>query len=429
MTYPASISVHEGETIRKTVEDSLVGQVIEALTGPLQESSSKTSVIGPKEREIIFRGTFDEINELFHKKGWSDGLPIVPPTIARVEQFLKYTDRRPEEIIGTGLPLEASIWKIAVNGVMAGCRPEYMPILIAVAEVMADPGYGLMDSGSTPGWEAILILNGPIRDQLDFNYKVAVQRPGNQANTSIGRFYRLIARNLAGFLPGSTDMATFGHMFRAVVPENDQAVHEIGWKTLSEQRGFSPEDNVVTIASARAISETIQTSGERATQHLEYLTDWAKRMIEPYQSAKQYIETHILLLTPVVAQQLAKDGFSKDDVSAWIKEHMTVTADYYEQGVRWFYNRPYSLLKAVEEGTMPKAWAESEDPHRMVPLLLPESRILIVVTGHATRARSTFYRQNFNQGYATSKKVQLPANWNQLISELGNRNKSDETNK
>jgi len=206
-------------------------------------------------------------------------------------------------------------------------------------------------------------------------------------------------------------------MFRAVVPENDQAVKEMGWKTLSEQRGFKPEDNVITITSVRAISDPIQTSGERPEHHLDYLTDWAKRIIEPYEASNEYVETHMLLMSPVVAGILAKGGYSKDDVSKYIKDHMVVPAKVFEQGVNWYNNRPYNLCEQVKKGKMPKAWCESNDPNRMVPLLLPESKILIVVTGDPTRNRSTFYRQNFFQGYATSKPIKLPKNWDKLMKE------------
>ena len=173
----------------------------------------------PGDRDTVFRGSFEEINRHFQDNSWSDGLPVVPPTVAKIEEFLRYTDRSPDELLGAMHPsqAEATIWKVAVNGVMAGCRPEYMPILIAIVEVMADPQYAVKHGGSTPGWEAMIILNGPIGDQLGFNHGIGVQRPGNQANTSIGRFYRLFCRNVLRFLPGTTDMATFGQMFRALV--------------------------------------------------------------------------------------------------------------------------------------------------------------------------------------------------------------------
>ena len=117
-------------------------------------------------------------------------------TIDAVEAMLAFTDRPAGDVIGLLPPtrLPATVWKVAVNGVMAGCKPEYMPILVAIVQAMADPQYGVQHAGSTPGWEAMIILNGPIARQLGFNDGIGVQRPGNQANTSIGRLYSVDRR-------------------------------------------------------------------------------------------------------------------------------------------------------------------------------------------------------------------------------------------
>ncbi|MFC1862178.1 hypothetical protein ACFLT4_07565 [Chloroflexota bacterium] len=391
------------------------------MTEPILEAKADAE---PGLRDMVFKGTFEEVTEFFHKNTWTDGLPIVPPTMEKVEEFLNFTDRSPDEVLGVLPPsmAEATVWTVAVNGVMAGCRPEYMPILIAIVEVMADPQYGLKHGGSTPGWEAMILLNGPIRNQLGFNDKVAVQRPGTQANTSIGRFYRLFIRNVPRFLPGITDMATFGHMFRAVVPENEEACAEIGWKPLHVLRGFKPDDNVVTITSIRAVSDPFRTGGEKAERHLDYIVDWVKRMIEPYQSTLGYIETNVLFMSPINASILAKGGYSKEDVNGYIMEHAVVSAAYYDWSITIGGAQPpgTTACKLVEKGVLPREWGKSADPDRLVPLLLPDSQWLIVVTGDPTRTRSCVYRQNFNQGYATSKKIKLPANWDKLMKGLKN---------
>ncbi|MBI3044409.1 MAG: hypothetical protein HYY78_16430 [Betaproteobacteria bacterium] len=352
----------------------------------------------------------------------------MPPTIEKVEEFLRFADRSADEVLGTLHPsqADATIWKVAVNGVMAGCRPEYMPVLVAIVEVMADPEYGIKHGGSTPGWEAMIILNGPIRKQLGFNDKQGAQRPGNQANTSIGRFYRLFARNVPRFLPGTTDMATFGQMFRAVVAENEQACAEIGWDPLHVMRGYKPEDNVVTITSVRTGSDPFSSGGESAERHLDYIVDWVKRMIEPYQSSRGYIESHVLLLTPVIASLLAKAGYSKRDVANHLMKNATVPARYYEwQMMLGDHHTPGTTLSGlVEKGELPGEWHLSDNPDRLVPLMLPQTQWLIVVSGDPLRNRSAIYRQNFKQGYATSRKVELPRMWEALMRtserQLGN---------
>jgi hypothetical protein len=291
-----------------------------------------------------------------------------------------------------------------------------MPILIAIVEVMADPEYGLKHGGSTPGWEAMIILNGPLSKQLGFSYELAAQRPGNRANTSIGRFYRMFSRNVPRFVPGGTDMATFGQMFRAVVAENENACSEMGWQPLHVTRGYQPEENVVTLTSIRAVSDPFSTAGENAQRHLDYAVDWVKRMIEPYQASRGYIESHVLLMTPVIASLIAKAGYSKQDVADYLMKNAVVPAHYFEWNMTVGTSHPpgTTLCDLVEKGELPKEWCTSKEPNRMVPLMLPETKWLVVVTGDPTRNRCCIYRQNFKQGYATSKKVELPAKWNAL---------------
>ena len=419
-TYPGVISTHERSKAAKNIEDVLVDQIVRHLTDDGSAPDSAAGDPQPQDRDIVFEGTFEEVNDFFYRNQWTDGLPIVPPTIEKVEAFLRFTDRSADEVLGTLHPsrADATVWNVAVNGVMAGCRPEYMPVLIAIVEVMADPDYGMKHGGSTPGWEAMIILNGPIREQLGLNDKQGAQRPGNQANTSIGRFYRLFARNVPRFLPGTTDMATFGQMFRAVVAENEGACAEIGWEPLHVTRGFNPEESVVTITSVRMASDPFATAGESAERHLEYIVDWVKRMIEPYQSSRGYVESHVLVLTPVIASILAQAGYSKRDVSEHLMKNATVTARYYEWHMMLgdHHTPGTTLAGLIEKGELPGLWRVSDDPERQVPLMLPDTQWLIVVAGDPLRNRCSMYRQNFKQGYATSKKVDLPKEWDRLLS-------------
>jgi len=419
-TYPGVISTHERETVARNIENVLVEQIVRHLTSDEAPEQAIAQGSSSADRDIVFAGTFEAVNQHFYDRGWTDGLPVVPPTVEKIEAFLRFTDRSPDEVLGVMHPslAQATIWNVAVNGVMAGCRPEYMPILVAIAEVMADPRYGLKHGGSTPGWEAMIILNGPIRDQLRFDCKQGLQRPGNQANTSVGRFYRLFARNVPRFLPGSTDMATFGQMFRGVVAENEEACAEFGWAPLHVARGYEPDDNVVTITSARTGSDPFTTAGESPERHLEMIVDWARRMIEPYQSSRGYVESHVLVLTPVIVSLLARAGYSKADLAEHIKKHATVTARYYEWHMMLgdHHTPGTTLAGLVEQGSLPREWHLSDDPDRLVPLMLPQTDWLIVVAGDPLRNRSCIYRQNFKQGYATSKKIQLPKKWGALLS-------------
>ena len=415
--YPAPIALDDVDTMEKNIRSIVVPGLIKALTQQVK-STIKPKKRGPSDRDIVFEGTYEEVQEYFYSKKWSDGLPIVPPTLDRVDEFLRFTDRAPEEVLGSLEPARGActVWKVAVNGVMAGCRPEYMPVLLAIAEIMSDPEFSLKDSGATPGWEPIIMLNGAIRDQLGFNYQIGHQRPGTQPNVTIGRFYRLLLRNVAGSLVGSTDMSTHGQMFRAVAPENDQVCHEIGFKTLSETQGFTYGENVVTIVSGRAQSDPVQTNGDTAEQHLDYITEWVERMIEPYEAMRGYIENHILFLSPVVAKLLASQGYGKEKIDEYIRNRAKVTAEYFEMNSSRFNNwKPYSLKEEVEKGSLGPEWYESDDPKRMVPLLGPGVKIHVLVVGDMTRNRSVFHRSNYTQGKMTSRAVKLPEKWDELI--------------
>jgi len=344
--YPGHISTHPESTRRKNYEAVLLPRILSLFTHPEpEEKVTKDSEPGP--REIVFRGDLEEVNRYFYKNNWSDGLPIIPPTIEKVEEFLKFTDCTDDELLGTYLPsgFGATAWTVAVNGVMAGCRPEYMPVLLAISEAVADPTYRIQDAGSTPGWEATIILNGPISKQLNFNDREGVRRPGFQANTSIGRFYRLFCRNVPRLLPGVVDKATFGQMFRAVIPENENVTAEIGWEPLSARRGFKAGDNVVTIFSVRYESPPTTTAGNTAERHLDRIAQWISWQTELGISNKpEFAMT--LLLSPVVARILGQGGYSVSKVQEYLFEHSKIPADEWDKRMTSYLWSGTSQMKA-----------------------------------------------------------------------------------
>jgi len=156
---PVSIGVYPGvplldsdEVLAKKVNDVLAPGLLNGLVGEVPQDAATEGALDHAPGSIVFRGTLNEVQDHFHRQMWSDGLPVLPPTRDAVDAFLRYTDRRPDDVL-CAIPQEgreASILSIAVNGVMSGCRPEYMPVLIAIIEALADPVYRIEDSGSTP---------------------------------------------------------------------------------------------------------------------------------------------------------------------------------------------------------------------------------------------------------------------------------------
>ncbi|HTY61191.1 MAG TPA: hypothetical protein VMG30_02935, partial [Acidobacteriota bacterium] len=143
--YPGVVSVDSDEELSRKVTGTLVENIIQVFTKPVLQTARPKE---PEPDQIVFCGTLDEVQEFFLRRQWTDGLPVIPPTIDRVEKFLKFTDRSREEVIGILLPESraATVWNIAVNGVMAGCRPEYMPVLLAVIEAVSEPEFRIEDA-------------------------------------------------------------------------------------------------------------------------------------------------------------------------------------------------------------------------------------------------------------------------------------------
>jgi len=415
------------EELRKVVEMVTLDQVIKALT--VQPHEAKIAPESePKDTDVVFEGTFEEVNKFFYDNQWQEGIPIVPPTIEKVEEFLRFTDRSPTEVLGTLLPdsREATIWNIAVNGVMAGCRPEYMPVLIALVEVMVDPQYGVEHSSNTPGAEALITINGPIIKDLDFNYGQGALRVGFQANTSIGRFWRLYLRNVAGFLPHETDMGTFGNTWRVVLAENEDALAEIGWKPTSVDQGFNEGDNVVTVARYTSGGVIVSVFGNTAEEVLPYLEDGLVRHIgwELVFTTGSLVswgcactQRPHLILSPCIAKVIAKSGYSKNDVKEHLYEHARVPAWKVEQIGKWSNFVQSTLCTLVEAGVIPKQFCESTDPNRMVPIVCSPKDFLVSVSGDPLRNNAYVFAHNGKLGYTTSKKIGLPMNWDRVLKQ------------
>jgi len=412
---PPNIGTQKPEQIYEYTK-ALIDVVIKVLTEPVPKSGVSSAEAEGKPGDIIFSGSLEEVNQFFYRRQWTDGLPVIPPTLEAVNMMLKYTDRSPDEIVAVLPPAnrEASVWSIAVNGVMAGCRPQYMPVLLAVVEAIAEPRFGLQHAGSTAGWTPLIILNGPIIKELDFNSGQGVLRPQRQANITIARFLRLAMINLAGYLVGATDMATFGRNYFPVLAE---AEDESPYEPLSVDRGFTRGSNVVTVLSVLSMSYHF-TSQETAQEHLDILATEATRYL-----GGQYVPvmtifgpevSPVLCISPLIASILAKAGYSKSDIRQYIYDNARVTASEFDRELAGLW-QGYTACMAVEQGKLPECFCISDDPDRMLPVLHSPDELLIVVGGSATRNRSFIVSQTGDQGLAVSREIQLPSAWDQLI--------------
>ncbi len=411
---PGHVDVQTAEELERNIIDVTVDDVVRGLTVVPDEMTDKEE---PGPTDVVFEGTFDEINLYFYQQSWSDGLPIVPPTEERVQELLRFTHRAPDEQLGVLLPdrRSATVRTVAVNGVMAGCRPEYMPVLVALVEAMADPRYGVEHSGNTSGSDTLIIVNGPIVKTLGFNYEQGALRDGFQANTSIGRFWRLYLRNVAGFLPHRTDKGTFGNTWRVVLAENEDVIRRIGWTTIAADAGVARGESAVTISRYTGGGVLACVFGSRPEQMIPYLADGLVRHVGWELIFTVGMATGaqkpLLILTPILAETLARAGLSKYNVQALLWEHARIPARQFERLIgEWTNLAPGHprLVDLVARGRAPKIFAESDDPNRLVPIVARPEDITIAVSGDPLRTNAYVFAHNGILGYPTTRTVRMP---------------------
>jgi hypothetical protein len=409
--YPGVIPNDSNEVFRQKVCDHLVPSLLQGFQTPPRPPAAAAE---PEPRTVVHSGTLDAVQDHFTRQLWTDGLPIVPPTIERIEAFLRHTSRQPDEIIGVLHPelREATVWSVAVNGVMAGCRPEYLPILLAAVEAVADPEFRLEDAGSTPGWEPLITLSGSLSQTLDFNTEAGALRIGRQANSSVGRFLRLFLRNVAGLriAPGGTDKASLGLNFNVVLAESDDAVAALGWQPYRVDRGFAPEDNVVTVQSVLAISPPIYSGGNGPLDHIEMIAEIMATTCGPWSYTGAWFKRWhpLLVLSPSVAQAFAQAGWTKTTIQQYLFDHLTIEARWFERYPLHVTGAEVPLEQAFRERGISARYVESADPHRRVPLLQRPEWTGIVLAGDPGRNQCKVFVNNHDQGAPVSKRVDLP---------------------
>jgi hypothetical protein len=204
-----------------------------------------------RSRTVEFASAEDEM-EAMYARGWTDGLPVVPPTRERVMRMLEGTHRAAREIVAIVPPtlVSCSVEKVAINAVMAGCRPEYLPVVLAAVEAACTAtfnAHGLLATTYFSG--PVLVVNGPIARAIQMNSGVNVFGQGNRANSTIGRALQLVIRNVGGGLPNGVDRATFGNPGKVgfCFAESEETAAAVGWTSLAVERGMSENTSAVTL--------------------------------------------------------------------------------------------------------------------------------------------------------------------------------------
>ena len=292
---------------------------IDALTLPLTDREKyKGPAPEPQPAESRFLGpdTEENLQRLFKDNDWTDYLPIILPTEERVAEMLKGTSHKPEEVIKIldwpGGKREVTVERVAICAVMAGAKPEYLPVILALANFVP---FG----NSTSSMANMILVNGPIRDEIGMNYGTNVMGPHNEANSVIGRAYTLMSKTIGGLHSGKTTWSTLGSTMQynnVCIAENEEALPE-GWEPFHVQMGFKPENSVITVGIGWSYISSVVMALQEHPAHM-IMGDYMKALI---------MGSATVIMDPTVAELLKESyGFNtKDQLSKWLSENVEKT--------------------------------------------------------------------------------------------------------
>ncbi len=432
--YPGAFAAHTEEELLRNTREVLWPQIKEALLKPLSDdervSPGDLAPLDP--RTAVFSGTLDDVNRHFAEMNWSDGLPIVPPTMERIDAFLRFGGMTYDAPIAT-LPIahrRTLAIHVAACGVMAGCRPEYMPLLVALTKALGAPEFRRTLS-STHAWNPYCWLNGPVARQLGID--CGQGEISEAANAAIGRFMNLALKNLSGYYIKQNRMGTFGYLMPWCLVEDEEACARIGWSPYHVGQGYSLNDNTITVSSALLWGNNMAPSTDDA-ERIAQLVAWdaAERCQFALGSGKQYTYRTILLTEPVAAnlkEAYADKGAFEQALLGMAQRPLRerAFANYHANPgsrldpERFPLARYEKRLARTEQAALtpcPEWYALPEGCEGgellTVPVMQPGMTALLV-TGD--RARNKV--QTMPGGGCSTVEIVLPANWDELMREAG----------
>ena len=350
-----------------------VPELIEALTKPLEDREKNAEQVArPARSRLLEPDTEDNLQRLFLENGWTDGLPIVLPTQERVAEMLLGTSHAPDEVVGrmtvttTQERIEYTVEKVAVNAVMAGARPEHFPVILAIAATQ-EPAF----PSSTTSFARMVVVNGPIRDEIGMNSGVGALSPFNFANSVIGRAWTLMSINLADSRLGETFMGSQGHNLNynnMCCAENEE---KSVWEPFHVQKGFKPEESVVSLFRGWSV---INSMG--AANAVRPASEETVILLKAFSALRS---AATLVMDPLVAKGLKDQGFkTKQDFSRWLSENVKIPAGQY-----WGADIIYAFVAPLaRQGIEPFAsWSKLPKDALIAPYHNPGQINILVVGG------------------------------------------------
>lgn len=385
------------EAIIYTKIQPTVSKIIEQLTRPLDGFEANPPVNrAAAASKAVFTGNYNEINKAFYLHGFTNGTPIVPPTREAVDEMLRGTDLPADEVIGVLMPMrgKATVEKLAINAVMAGCLPTHFPLVIAIAKTMANPRISLTGwMCSVAGFAPLILINGPIRHAISLNCTDNVLSPYYLANTALARAMVLITLNIAGIRPGLEDKAYGGHEARGGVCFGEDEENS-PWEPYHVSEGFNPDDSTVTLVWFQ--NRTMIKGNQDPINNMKILCATDDIGFNP---GATFIISHTF------AKTLANAGFSKQQVIDYVAEYARKPAG--EAPIRWLKDNnhlPLTVPLPLDDSFSVRKYWDTRFLH------------IVVSTGGAMPRGCTMCGGGDHGGPVTTK-VELPVKWEELISE------------
>lgn len=364
--------------------------VLDGLTQPLTDEDMKGATFERSTPRLLEPDTEDNLRQLFIDNHWTDCLPIILPTEARVEKMLKGTSLAADKIVGRMRPTsfreawEFDVEKAAVNAVMAGARPEYLPVILALSASGVSAR-----SSSTTSWASLSFVNGPIRKEIGMNDGVGAMGPYNHANATIGRAYGLVSQNVqGGSVPGDTYMGTLGNnwAYTACFPEAEE---RSPWSPFHVDKGFKASDSTVSVFFGGWYTQA--GFGPRAS--------WKEKFIRCL-TATDHFSPPVIVMDPLVAREFDAMGFSKQSLIEWCAENAKMPARSY-----WDDQWITTLIKPhAVAGVEPYASRLKAGPDEMISIFKPDDLNIIVLGGETQGAFKMISGRYMGGGPGTDNK-------------------------
>lgn len=431
--YPGAFAAHSEAELRANTRQVVWPQIEQALMQPItQEEIRQYEADGKRPYdEVIYTGTFSEVQEFCQVNDWTDGLPVVPPTDALVQEYLRFTPYQASDILGIYALAyrECTVYTVAVNAVMSGVPKEFMPICIALTQALGN-GEWRKPLASTHGWSPYAWLNGPLARQLGIDCGQGMISESN--NKVLGRFIDLMMLNLGGYYVKENRMGTYGYLTPFTFAEDEEACQRVGWAPYHVMHGYAWDDNTVTVTSALAWGNNVTPSVNDPQKIMELLAfDITEKQQNGLGNTNPQVWRTVLLTEPV-AKTLTQTYRSKTSLEDALIEtarrplYMRAYANYWantgsDQTQHYTFREYYQkLLKTEDEQaamTDVPEWMKGITDREQITTVatMQKGQTAMLIAGDDSRNKFMVLPGG---GYVTIQII-LPEQWNNLVAPLG----------